>query len=162
MTLDEAISLARRAHEGATDKAGRPYIEHPLRVMERLRSDSPVEESVLMAAILHDVIEDTDVSAEALLAAGCPLEAVEAVVALTKRPEESYHDFLRRLSPNPIARRIKLADIEDNADEARLTLLPQARAAELRAKYHRARLLLDELPATTPSTVDAARAAGNS
>jgi hypothetical protein len=162
MTLDQAISLARTAHAGATDKAGRPYIEHSLRVMERLRADSerfaarigdpqwvdrPDEQAALVAAILHDVLEDTPLVAEDLISRGCPEKVVEVVVLLTRLPEESYEAFLRRLAPNPIARRVKRADIDDNSDESRLAVLSEAQAARLREKYGAARRLLDDLSA---------------
>jgi hypothetical protein len=163
MTLDEAISLARDAHAGVTDKGGQPYIEHPLRVMEYIRADgerlgallgnssgraAPEEErAACMAAVLHDVIEDTTVTAGDLIAAGCPPDVVAAVVALTRCAGESYEEFLRRLSANPLALRVKRADIDDNAAEARLAVLSAAEAGRLRNKYSAARRLLDDLSA---------------
>lgn len=162
MTLDEAIALARTAHAGVSDKGGRPYIEHPLRVMKRLQADAerfgasigdpqwvnrPDEQAVLVAAVLHDVLEDTPFTAEDLTTRRCPDDVVGAVIALTRLAGESYEAFLRRLARNRLARRVKIADIADNADESRLALLPESQAAPLRKKYRSARRLLDDLSA---------------
>ncbi len=130
MTLEDAVALAREAHHGVNDKAGRPYIEHPLRVMARVHS---VEEQ--MAAVLHDTLEDTDVTAEVLRAEGCPEAVVLAVLALTKREGEAYEDFVQRAAANPIARAVKIADVADNSDETRLAKLPPEQATRLREKY---------------------------
>jgi len=140
MTLEEAVALAGRAHAGQTDQAGRPYIDHLLRVMERIEIES-VE--ARMAAVLHDVLEDTEVTAQELRRAGCPGEVVDAVEALTKDDGESYSDFLARVAGNPMALKVKLADIADNSDEARLALLAPATAERLRDKYSRARRILE-------------------
>lgn len=126
----DAVRIAREAHEGQVDKAGRPYIGHVLRVMKRLDTD---EEQ--MAAALHDVIEDTDATPESLLALGVPEVVVDAVQSLTKRDGETYADFVARAGTHPIARRVKLADLADNADPRRVGALRdknEALAAELR------------------------------
>ena len=126
----DAVRIAREAHEGQVDKAGQPYIGHVLRVMRRLDTD---EEQ--MAAALHDVIEDTDATPESLLALGVPKVVVEAVQSLTKRDGETYADFVARAGAHPIARRVKLADLADNADPRRVAALQsrnQALAAELK------------------------------
>lgn len=113
--LEDAILLAVQSHRGATDKAGNPYILHPLRMMLRLDTD---EER--MAAVLHDVVEDTTVTLDDLREAGYPPAVVEAVEHLTARSGETYEEFIRRAARNPIARRVKLADLEDNMDVRRL------------------------------------------
>jgi hypothetical protein len=105
------------------------------------------EQAVLMAAVLHDVLEDTPLVAEDLISSGCSDDVVDAVVALTRRSGESYETFLRRLSANQIARRVKSADIDDNSDESRLALLSADQAAGLREKYDGARRLLNDLSA---------------
>lgn len=133
-TLEAAIRIAVRAHEGQRDKAGQPYILHPLRVM--LKVDT-IEERIV--AILHDVIEDgTD-------AAQCEVEdllsdrLMRAVRALTKRLDEhgaaGYGAFIRRAKKNPIARRVKIADLEDNLDITRLASL-SASDSERLGRYH--------------------------
>ena len=136
MTLEQATELAERAHEGQTDKAGRPYAEHVLAVRDRLAGHG---EPAQMAGVLHDVLEDTLLTAEDLRAHGCPPEVVAAVEAVTRRPGESYDDPIRRAAADPLGRLVKLADNAHNSDEARLAALPDAQAEHLRAKYARAR-----------------------
>ena len=140
MDLDAAIALATKAHAGQLDKAGRPYIEHPLRVMARV-SGAPAK----MAAVLHDVLEDTEVTAAELLSLGCPPEVVRAVEALSKREGEGYEDFVARAAKDPIAREVKRADLLDNSDESRLGQLPPDKAARLREKYRKGLAVLDRL-----------------
>lgn len=132
-TLDEAIQVARRAHEGQLDKGGRPYIGHPLRVMGSLR-----DEHERMAAVLHDVVEDTPVTLEDLAAAGCPEEVVAAVAAISKHPGEDQASYLARVAANPIARAVKRADIADNMSPDRLARLDTATRERLQAKYESA------------------------
>jgi len=116
-TLERAIAIAAVAHEGQVDKAGAPYILHPLRMM--LAVTTP---EARMAAVLHDVVEDGDVTLEQLRAEGFPAAVVEAVDALTKREheEDDYEAFIRRAALNPIAREVKLADLRDNSDLSRI------------------------------------------
>lgn len=118
--LEKAILLATQAHAKIRqkDKAGKPYILHPLRIMVRMRT-----EAEMMAAVLHDVVEDTGWTLDALRKEGFPEEVVEAVDCLTQRKGEAYKDFIERLKPNLIARRVKLADLEDNMDVKRITRL---------------------------------------
>lgn len=132
-TLDEAIQLARRAHEGQLDKSGRPYISHPLRVMGSLR-----DEHERMAAVLHDVVEDTPVTLADLEAAGCPEEVLAAVAAISKRPGEDQTTYLARVAANPIALAVKRADIADNMSPDRLSRLDEETQERLRAKYEAA------------------------
>jgi (p)ppGpp synthase/HD superfamily hydrolase len=134
MELDRALDLARQHHAGQYDKAGRPYFGHVCRVVERVKT--PDEK---LAAAMHDLLEDTDLTANDLLLAGASPAVVEAVVALTRAPGESYDEFCRRAARNGIARSVKLADIADNADEDRLQLLDVELADRLREKYRRAR-----------------------
>jgi (p)ppGpp synthase/HD superfamily hydrolase len=132
-TLDEAIQLARRAHEGQLDKSGRPYIAHPLRVMGKVRG-----EHERMAAVLHDVVEDTSVTLADLTAAGCPEEVLAAVAAISKQPGEDQAQYLARVAANPIAREVKRADIADNMSPERLSRLDRATQERLRTKYESA------------------------
>ena len=125
-----ARSIATDAHEGQVDKAGRPYIEHPKRVVDRLTS--PEARS---AAWLHDTVEDTEVTADDLSAAGLPDSVVEAVVVLSRRSGEDRNDYYQRVRTNPLALEVKLADVADNSDPARLALLDSETAERLTAKY---------------------------
>ena len=119
-TLEDAIALALEAHRGQVDKGGQPYILHPLRVM--LRMESEVEKVV---GILHDVVEDTWYTQEDLRSRGYPTEVLEPLDCLIKRPGEEYEDFIKRIEPNPLARRVKLMDIEDNMDVRRLSTMTE-------------------------------------
>ncbi|WP_304455523.1 HD domain-containing protein [Nocardiopsis sp. YSL2] len=139
MTLDEATALAERAHEGQRDKAGRPYVEHVLAVRDRLAGHGELAQ---MAGVLHDVLEDTPLTAEDLRVRGCPAAVVIAVEAVTRRSGESYDDLVRRAAADPLGRLVKLADNAHNAEEERLAVLPHYQAARLRAKYARARATL--------------------
>jgi len=110
-TLEDAIVLAVEAHRGRRDKLGRPYILHPLRLMATL--DAPAEQ---MAALLHDVVADSDVTVEEFRRRNCPPEVVEAIDRLTLRAGESFDEFIMRISKDPVARRVKIADLADNLD----------------------------------------------
>ncbi|MES2321951.1 MAG: HD domain-containing protein [Pseudomonadota bacterium] len=114
-TLERAIAIAATAHASQLDKAGQPYILHPLRVMLRLQS-----EHARMAAVLHDVVEDTDVTLQQLAAEGFPQQVIAAIEALTKRPGESRLQAAQRAAVNPLAREVKLADNAENMDLSRI------------------------------------------
>lgn len=141
MNLDQALNLAELHHSGQVDKAGQPYIGHIRRVVAAV--STPEEK---LAAALHELLEDTGMTAADLLTEGCPLEIVRVVEALTRGDDESYEDFVRRAAQDPVARAVKKADVADNADEARLALLPTGQAARLRSKYARATKILDSYP----------------
>ncbi|MBP3427476.1 MAG: bifunctional (p)ppGpp synthetase/guanosine-3',5'-bis(diphosphate) 3'-pyrophosphohydrolase [Clostridia bacterium] len=112
MTI-RAMRLAYRAHEGQMDYSGVPYIYHPMHLAEQM--DDEVSCTV---ALLHDVVEDTDVTAEEL-AREFPQEVVEAVLLLTHDNQTDYFDYVRAISRNPIAKKVKLADVAHNSDESR-------------------------------------------
>lgn len=141
MNLENAIALAAKAHSGQVDKAGAPYILHPLRMMLKLAT--PEER---MAAVLHDVVEDCEVTLDDLRAQGFSEAVVAAVDALTKREGESYEDFVARAALDPVGRRVKLADLEDNSDLSRISN-PTPRDFERLEKYRRA---IAYLQAATP------------
>lgn len=113
MTLETAIQLAVLAHKGQVDKQGAQYILHPLRVMIKLK-----KEEDRIVGVLHDVIEDTNITLKELSALGFTKEIIEAVDCLTRK-DESYEDFILQIKKNPIARRVKLADLADNTDPER-------------------------------------------
>lgn len=130
--LERAIALAVRAHAGQTDLLGMPYVLHPLRVM--LRMD---DLTAMTAAVLHDVLEDSDLELEDLRAHRFPEEVLSAVDALTRRSGEDYEEYIRRAGSHPLARRIKIADLTDNVTRTRL--LPERPDRELRLlRYRRA------------------------
>ena len=113
--LESALKIAVEAHVGQKDRYGKPYILHPLRVMSRMDT---AEEKIV--AILHDVIEDTSCTFEQLAEKGFPPCIIAALDCLTKREGEEYGAFVERSASNPLALRVKLADLEDNMDIRRL------------------------------------------
>ncbi len=140
MSLDTAIKLATDAHAGQVDKAGQPYVLHPLRVMLAMKT---TDERIV--AVLHDVVEDTSWTCDDLYwQHGFKPEIVMAVAALTRGKNEDYFDFIRRLAPNPIARAVKIADIRDNLDAIR-GLAEDTKATVRAEKYRRALDMLEEM-----------------
>jgi GTP diphosphokinase / guanosine-3',5'-bis(diphosphate) 3'-diphosphatase len=135
-TLERAIEIAAAAHAGQQDKAGQPYILHPLKVMMRMH-----EAPERIVAVLHDVVEDTAVTLEQLAAEGFGHAVVAAVEALTKRPGESRIDAARRAAANPLALRVKLADNAENMDPTRIAQ-PGPRDLERLEEYRKVRAVL--------------------
>lgn len=130
--LDEALYLMRNAHCEQTDKAGKPYLLHPLRVAHNCQT---IEQKTV--ALLHDVIEDGEYTVEELREYRFPERIVEAVEALTRNEGESYEDFIERCAANPLARYVKIRDLRDNLDVTRLETIDAA-ATERINKYLRA------------------------
>ena len=110
-----ALDIARKAHNGQVDKAGRPYINHPVAVASMVNTDD--EKTV---AYLHDVVEDTVVQLDDLKAFGFGTHIVEAVDAISRRKGESRDDYLKRVRGNSLARVVKLADLKHNSDISRI------------------------------------------
>ena len=130
--MEDAITLAAKLHRGQVDKGGAPYVLHPLRVMAAMETQ---EERI--AAVLHDVVEDTPTSLDQLKAWGCPDTVLEAVDALSRRPGEDWDSYLERVAANGLARRVKVKDLEDNLRPERLLRVgPKDRARLYR--YQRA------------------------
>ena len=114
-TLERAIEIAAKAHAGQVDKAGEPYIIHPIRVMLRVTS---IEARI--SAVLHDVVEDSDVTVDELRNEGFSEVVLQAVEALTKRPGENRIQAALRAVSNETARKVKLADNAENMDLSRI------------------------------------------
>ena len=118
-TLERAIIIAATAHAGTVDKANAPYIFHPLRLMLAM----PDEVSSIVA-VLHDVVEDSKPPSQwgvaELRAEGFSEEVLAALDCVTRRDEESYEAFIDRCLPNPTARKVKIADLNDNLDIKRI------------------------------------------
>ena len=136
----KAMRLAYSAHHGQLDKAGLPYIFHPYHLAEQM-----TDEVSTCVALLHDVVEDTNVSLEDLKKE-FPPEVVEAVDLLTHVKGMSYSAYLEKLKVNPVAKAVKLADIAHNADETRFAGSPaDTKGIERRrAKYARAKKFLED------------------
>lgn len=164
-TLGDVIALAEFAHRNQVDKAGLPYIKHPKRVMEKVQEQGALP-YVQMAAILHDVTEDTAFTPEMLEGLGIPEGAVEIVKLLDRNySKQKYIDwtlgfdgekpsglsdnpddyYYRQIKQNPGALMVKLADIEDNLANWRLAYLPEDTIKRLREKYRKAQVALGVL-----------------
>ena len=116
--VGKAIGIAVEAHRGQIDKAGKPYILHPLRVML-----SGKTENEMICGVLHDVIEDTPVSIEMLAAEGFSQTILDALLLLTHEHNVPYQDYIASISRNPLAVQVKLYDLHDNLNRERLGIL---------------------------------------
>ncbi len=132
-SLEHALKLAVQVHSGQVDKHNRPYILHPLRVMLRLETE--LEQIV---GVLHDVVEDSDLTLADLRDMGYADDVVTALDGVTRREDETYEEFVTRSAAHPVSRRVKLADLEDNMDVRRLPVDITDKDAERLKRYRRA------------------------
>lgn len=130
--LHLATEIACEAHKGQSDKRGEPYIFHVMRVALACEGDAR------LAALLHDVVEDTPWTLSTLIMRGMPRRITDAVDALTrrKRDDETYVDYIERVALNPLARLVKIEDLKDHL--WRIDSLPDYQADRLRPRYHAA------------------------
>ena len=135
---ERAMQIAEKVHRDQVDKAGKPYIGHPIRV-ERMCS----RQEDRLVALLHDTVEDGGIASEYLLIVGFPQEVVDAVLSVSRKRGEDYFDFILRCKANPIGRRVKIADLKDNMDITRLNELTDKDIERLK-KYHKAYKILNE------------------
>ena len=136
--LEKARKIAEKAHEGQMDKGGHPYILHPLRVMNRCET-----EMEKITALLHDVLEDSDHTLEDLRREGFAEEILEALVCLTHLEGEDYMTYIERICQNPLAARVKYADLQDNMDISRIPQPTEKDFARLE-KYKKAKARIEE------------------
>ncbi len=136
--LNKAVSIAKLAHHGQVDKAGVDYIQHPLRVMNAV---DDVKEKIV--AVLHDVVEDSEITLEDLRKQGFDDEVVIAVGCLTKLPGESYQQFIGRVKCNPLASKVKLQDLKDNMDLSRLKKISETDLSRVEKYKHAMAILLN-------------------
>lgn len=138
LLYQQALAIAENAHKGQVDKAGVAYIQHPLYVASLVEG-----ELAKTIALLHDVVEDSAWTLEDLRMEGLSEEVVQAVGILTKNRDESYEEYLMHVKQNPLARQVKLADLQHNSDLSRLTTVTEIdrKRAE---KYRRAIAFLSE------------------
>ncbi len=134
--LETALKIAVEAHFGQRDKGGRPYIFHPLRVAGRCTGKAKV------AALLHDTVEDTSVTFEELAAQGIDEEVIAALRLLTHDKSVPYLDYVRKVKENPIAREVKMSDLQDNMDLTRLKIVTDEDLKRVK-KYHEAYRILE-------------------
>ncbi|HKL84783.1 MAG TPA: HD domain-containing protein [Treponemataceae bacterium] len=138
-SLEKAIQIVTKEFAGVIDKGGNPYILHCLAVMEGVEYLGP---SVMCAAVLHDLVEDTDWTEEALRKEGFPEDIIEMILICTKKKDDEYFDYIERVSKKPETRAIKISDLRHNMKIERLKELDD-KAIERIKKYHKAyRLLL--------------------
>ncbi|MEZ4701242.1 MAG: hypothetical protein R2834_12970 [Rhodothermales bacterium] len=131
--IERALQRALDAHLGQRDRAGAPYILHPLHLMFQCLDDP----DAMVVALLHDTVEDSPLTLDDLRVDGFPSHIVEAVDAMTRRPHESYEAFVARAGGDPLARRVKQVDIEHNLDLRRLDELGPKDIERLQ-RYHSA------------------------
>ena len=132
--LKKAIDIAVECHSGQKDRAGEPYIQHPLRMMMKMGT---VEEKI--TTVLHDVVEDSEMTIGNLKKEGFSERILKAVDALTKRKGESYKKSIERVKENPLAVKVKIAEFEDNMDIRRLKRITENDRKRLNRylKYYR-------------------------
>ncbi|MBQ6272733.1 MAG: HD domain-containing protein [Oscillospiraceae bacterium] len=135
---NKAMRLAYEAHQGQWDKSGVPYVFHPLHLAEQMP-----DEDCTVAALLHDVVEDTETTLEDLRKMGFSPRALEAVSLLTHDPAEPYLDYVARVKQNPVARTVKLADLRHNSDLRRIDRVTEKDLARVE-KYAAAIRLLED------------------
>ncbi|MBR2651168.1 MAG: GTP pyrophosphokinase [Clostridia bacterium] len=126
-----ALRLAFDGHRDQVDKTGLPYVFHPFHLAEGM-----TDEATTCVALLHDIVEDTDMTIERLSELGFPDEYVEAIALMTHAPEVPYMDYVKEIKKNPIARAVKIADLTHNSDMTRLDTVDDyaiARAEKYRA-----------------------------
>ena len=135
-TLEQAIELAVKHHKGQYDKGGKPYILHPLRLMMSVDTD---DEKIV--AVMHDLVEDTHITIAYLRTAGFSEKVLSALDCVTNRDNEDYESFIERIAQNPLATKVKLADLEDNMDLSRISE-PSKKDYKRIEKYKRAKTRL--------------------
>ena len=140
-TIADTDALADWVHHGQVDKAGKPYIDHP-RTVARILTEQGHDQRTIIAGLLHDVVEDTNVTLGQLRRLGYPEEVVRAVDSVTKRPGETYMDMVRRAAADPIGKWVKLADNATNGNPKRLALLSEEEREWFTQKYAKARAVL--------------------
>lgn len=135
-----AMKICYGAHAGQLDKSGLPYVFHPFHLAEQMETEHEV-----CVALLHDVMEDTDFTPDDLVASGIPQEYVDTCLLLTHAPGVPYMDYVENLKADPVARKVKMADLRHNSDLTRLDGEPTEVDLQRVEKYRRALELLDAI-----------------
>ena len=133
----KALRLCFEAHKEQVDKSGLPYVFHPFHLAEQM-----ADETTTVAALLHDVVEDTDYTLEDLREMGFPQEVIDALALLTHDPEVPYMEYVSEIAKNPVAKAVKIADLKHNSDLSRLDSIDE-KILKRREKYLQALALLD-------------------
>jgi len=133
----KAMRLCFDAHKNQTDKSGMPYVFHPFHLAEQM-----TDESTIVVALLHDIMEDTPYTADDLRSMGFPQNILDALLLMTHDPAVPYPDYIRKIKTNPIARAVKIADLEHNSDLFRYGTAVKSKDIMRVAKYQKALVLL--------------------
>lgn len=136
--MKAAYKIAKEKHAGQKDIGGKDYIYHPLYVASKVKTPE-----AKVVALLHDIVEDTDMTLEDLAALGFPTKIVKAVDAVTKRKREGYFDYIDRVKKDPIATEVKIQDLKQNMDLTRLGRKPLKRDLQRKMKYQKALGILE-------------------
>ena len=128
----KALVISFNAHKNQVDKSGMPYVYHPFHLAEQMK-----DEFTTCVALLHDVVEDTDITLEDLKGQGFPREVTDAIALMTHNDAVPYLDYVEKIKDNPIARAVKLADLNHNSDLTRLDVV-DGKALERVEKYKKA------------------------
>lgn len=128
----KALVISFNAHKNQVDKSGMPYVYHPFHLAEQMK-----DEFTTCVALLHDVVEDTDITLEDLKDQGFPREVTDAIALMTHNDAVPYLDYVEKIKDNPIARAVKLADLNHNSDLTRLDVV-DGKALERVEKYKKA------------------------
>ena len=134
-----ALKFSFEAHKNQTDKSGLPYVYHPFHVAEQMTTEYET-----VVALLHDVVEDTNYTIKDLIDMGYPKEVTDALALMTHRKDVPYLEYVRKLKDNPLARAVKLADLEHNSDLSRLDSVDKE-ALKRVEKYKKAKEILEEV-----------------
>lgn len=134
----KALDFCFKAHKDQCDKSGQPYVFHPFHLAEQMQTEETV-----VAALLHDVMEDTEYTAEDLAREGFDGDILEALLLLTHEKGVDYMDYVKKIKTNPIARAVKLADLKHNSDLTRLDVIDE-KALKRKKKYQEAIEFLTE------------------
>ena len=134
----KALKISFNAHKNQVDKSGMPYVFHPFHLAEQMDDEYSV-----CVALLHDVVEDTDITVEELITKGFPKEVINAIELMTHSDSVPYLDYVKAIKNNPIACKVKLADLKHNSDLSRLDKIDD-KALERVEKYKKAIEILQE------------------
>ena len=132
----KALKISFKAHKDQVDKSGMPYVYHPFHLAEQMN-----DEYSTCVALLHDVVEDTDITLDELTSEGFPAEIIDALALMTHDDKVPYMDYVRKIKTNPIATKVKQADLEHNSDLTRLDNVDDA-ALERKNNYRQALFIL--------------------
>ncbi len=134
----KALVISFNAHKEQVDKSGMPYVYHPYRIAEQME-----DEYSTCVALLHDVVEDTNITLDDLKNDGFPQEVLEAIALMTHDDSTPYFDYIKRIKTNPIATAVKLADLQDNSNYERLDKV-EIKDLQRLEKYREAKRILSE------------------